>query len=83
MSNIQVGDKLKVIFTQPLSKKEYAPDLKQDEEKICIAVHIDSGGNRHIDVGLPLKIEFVKSFATGEVLPGKVHWCHPNRFVII
>lgn len=74
---------LKCIFSQKLPGKDYAPALKQDEEYICKAVHLDSGGNVHIDVGLKLELNYIKSYATGEELPDTTHWCHPNRFVIL
>jgi hypothetical protein len=66
-----------------LPGKSHAPDLRGDKEYECRSVHLDSKGNPHIDVGLPLKINFVTSYATGEELPDTTHWCHPNRFVII
>ena len=80
---ITLGDKLKCIFTQPLPGNDHAPKLKQDQEYVCIAVHIENRGFSHIDVGLPLELNFVRSFETGEELPGDVHWCHPNRFIKI
>ena len=80
---IQVGDKLKCIFAEKLPGKEKGPALKKGEEYECRSIHLDSKGNSHIDVSLPLEINSVSSFATGEELPPTTHWCHPNRFVII
>jgi len=80
---IMPGMKIKCIFSQKLPGKEVGPDLKQDQEYECKSVHLDSGGNAHIDVGLPLKISYVTSYATGEELPLTTHWCHPNRFTKI
>ncbi len=80
---IMPGTKLKCIFSQKLPGKDYAPALKQDEEYECKSIHLDSEGNAHIDVGLPLELNYVKSYATGEELPGTTHWCHPNRFVVL
>jgi len=80
---IQVGDKLKCIFAEKLPGKEVGPDLKKGDDYECKAVHLDSKGNPHIDVGLPLKISHVTSFATNEMLPDNTHWCHPNRFIKI
>lgn len=77
------GMKLKCIFSEKLPGKDYAPALKKDNEYDCKSVHLDNKGNAHIDVGLPLELNYVTSYATGEVLPGTTHWCHPNRFVII
>lgn len=83
MQKIKQGDTLRAIFTQPLPGKEIAPNLKQNSDYECKGVFTDKLGNDHIDVGLPHEVGFVTSFATGEVLPGNTHWCHPNRFLII
>jgi hypothetical protein len=80
---IMPGMKLKCIFAEKLPGKEHGPNLKKGDEYECKSVHIDSKGNAHINVGLPLEINHVTSFATGEELPGGTHWCHPNRFVIV
>lgn len=80
---IKVGDKLKCIFNQKLPGKDCAPLLLQNTIYNCKGVHIDSKGNSHIDVGLPLELNWIKSYETGEELPSTTHWCHPNRFIII
>lgn len=82
MKEIEVGDTLKCIFAERLPGKDKGPDLKKGDEYTCKAIHLDSKGNPHIDVGLELKINHVTSFATGEELPDNTHWCHPNRFVV-
>lgn len=83
MPKIKVGDKLKAIFTQPLPGKDEYPLLKSGDEYECKDVFTDSKGNDHIDVGLPVRLGYVTSYATGEELPKTCHWCHPNRFIII
>jgi hypothetical protein len=75
------GQKVKVIFTQLLPGKEVAPALTHGQAYEVKAVHTDSKGNQHIDVGLKMDVEFIKSFATDEMLPAGIRWCHPNRFV--
>ena len=80
---IQVGTKLKCIFTEKLPGRDYAPALIREKEYECKSIHLDSKGNPHIDVGLPLELNWIKSYATGEELPKTTHWCHPNRFVIV
>lgn len=80
---IQIGDKLHCIFNEPLPGKDYAPALKKDGFYDCKGIHLDSKGNPHIDVGLPLELNYVKSFETDEDLPKTTHWCHPNRFIIV
>lgn len=82
---IKVGDTLKCIFNQPLPNNDYAPSLELMKDYECKAVHVErvpGGTFLHIDVGLPLELNYVKSYATGEELPKTTHWCHPNRFVI-
>jgi hypothetical protein len=83
MYKIQVGDKLRAIFTQALPHNDVAPELKHGMEYECKGVHTDAKGFDHIDVGLPVKWSYVTSYATGERLPQTCHWCHPNRFLII
>lgn len=80
---IKVGDKLKCIFDTPLPGNTHKPELEAGKDYSCKSIHLDSKGNAHIDVGLPLKINHVTSYATKEELPGTTHWCHPNRFIII
>jgi hypothetical protein len=82
MRKIQVGDKLKAIFTQALPGNDVAPDLKHGHPYECKAVHTDAAGQDHIDVGLVRSCNYVTSYASGETLPGTAHWCHPNRFII-
>lgn len=82
MRKIQVGDKLKAIFTQALPGNDVAPDLKSLQRYECKAIHTDAAGQDHIDVGLVRVCNYVTSYASGEALPGTAHWCHPNRFII-
>ncbi len=82
MSGISKGAILKCIFAEKLPGKEHGPNLKKGDEYVCKAIFYDAKGNAHIDVGLPLEINSVTSFATGEELPPTTHWCHPNRFIV-
>lgn len=81
MNKFITGDKVKVLFNSPLPGNDIAPDLKVGAHMEVFNVFTDAGGYDHIDVGLVRQCNFVTSFATGETLPGNVHWCHPNRFV--
>jgi hypothetical protein len=83
MKDIKIGDKLKCIFIDKLPGNDYAPKLIKGNEYECIDIHYDSSGNAHINVGLPLELNYVRSYATGGHLPDYTHWCHPNRFIII
>jgi hypothetical protein len=79
---IEIGTKLKCIFNQPLPGNDHAPELELGKEYTCKGFHLESG-NLHIDVGLPLKLNYVRSYATDVELPKTTHWCHPNRFIVI
>lgn len=78
----QVGNTLLVIFNQKLPGKDEGPAIKQGEQYVLKAIHVDSMGFEHYDIGLPLTIAYVTSFQTGETLPKGTHWCSPNRFVL-
>ena len=83
MQEINIGTKLRAVFVAPLPGNDIAPPLNNGEEYVCKGIHIDSKGNLHVGVGLPMNVNWVKSYATGEILPSTQHWCHPNRFIII
>lgn len=80
---IHVGDKLKCIFDTILPGNDRGPKLEAGKEYECKNTCFDSAGNLHVDVGLECNLNFVRSYATQEELPGTAHWCHPNRFVKI
>lgn len=86
MNEIIVGTKLKCIFNQVLPGNEHAPSLELGKIYECKEVYVERISGRphlHIDVGLPLELNYVKSYATGMELPKTTHWCHPNRFIVI
>lgn len=76
------GDSVKCIFNAILPGNVKGPSLEAGKDYTVADVFTDKGGNLHVDVGLPLEIGYVTSYATKEELPGDVHWCHPNRFVL-
>jgi hypothetical protein len=82
MQEIKQGDHLTVIFDQPLPGNDVAPPIKRGQAYVCKGVYTDSDGHDHIDIGLPMNVSYVRSYATDERLPPTTHWCHPNRFVI-
>lgn len=82
MRKFQKGDIVIAVFTQPLPGKSCAPALTLKKEYEVQSVHFDQKGNEHLDVGLPMDVETIKSFETGESLPKDIRWCHPNRFVL-
>lgn len=75
---------LKCINSKPLKGNDVAPPLKEGESYQVKQVVLDKKGNKHLDVGLKSKFNYVTSAETGEVLPnsaiGGIHWCHPSRF---
>lgn len=79
---IKPGDSLIVMNDKPLKGNDVGPEIKSGDVHTCRSVHMDSKGNPHIDIGLPLKVNYVTSYETGEELPKTTHWCHPSRFVI-
>lgn len=86
MNKIKVGNRLLCIFDKPLPGNEYGPQVLAGATYNCIDIFTDENGNQHIDVGLPFNgCNFVTAYGTeGKlILPGKTHWCHPNRFIVI
>ena len=79
------GQSVRVVKTDKLPGNTIAPPLQQGEIKEIISVCTDSKGHQHIDVGIPSKYNFIRSFETKEELPqgDKIHWCHPSRFELI
>ena len=85
MKKIEKGSKLKCIFDACLPGKDVRPPLVLGDYYTCEDIIIDSKGNEHIDAGIPLpeEVNFVTSYATGEVVSKTKHLCHPNRFIVI
>jgi hypothetical protein len=79
---MEKGDLLRCVFTELLPGKNVAPQLSKNEKYLLEDIFTDSAGNQHFDVGLKMDVEEIHSFATGELLPPNIRWCHPNRFVI-
>lgn len=79
--NFKVGDEIECIFAELLPGNTKAPKLTKGAEYTCRDIHTDKGGYQHISVGLPINLEYVRSYATKEELPPTTHWCHPNRFI--
>lgn len=83
-STFTVGDTLTAINNQPLPGNKIAPPLKLAEPYTVKGIIQDSQGNDHIDVGIPSAVEYVRSYETGEELPGgdNIWFCHPSRFIL-
>lgn len=78
---------LKCINIKPLEGNDVAPPLELNKDYELLNTCEDKKGNKHYNVGLKSKFNYVSSIETGETLPGSgiggVHWCHPSRFEII
>jgi hypothetical protein len=72
------------INNKPFEGNDVAPPLEVGKDYPILNVIEDKKGNKHYDVGLKSKHNYITSFETGETLPnskiGGVHWCHPSRF---
>lgn len=70
---------------KPLAGNDVAPPLEVGKTYVVKDVVLDKEGNQHLDVGLPSKYNFIRSYETGEELPNgtQIHWCHPSRFTTV
>lgn len=84
-TTFEIKDTVRVINVKPLPGNLIAPPLELDKEYPVLGICLDSEGNQHLNVGLRSVHNYVRSFETEEELPdssvGKIHWCHPSRFV--
>lgn len=83
-TNIKVGDKLNCILTDKLPGNDTAPDLDKEKEYDALELHECTCGQKHVHVGLPSHLNWVKCYNCGEQLPNgtEKHWCHPSRFTV-
>lgn len=81
-SKFEVGDEVICINNETLKGLDSAPQLERNVKYTIQGIILDSGGNPHLDVGLPSLVNYVRSWETKEELPNgdKIHWCHPSRF---
>lgn len=82
--------KVKCINSKPLGTNTVAPNLVEEQEYEVKEIIVDSQGFEHYDIGLISHYNYISSFdikETVEELPrssnGKIHWCHPSRFIKI
>lgn len=84
-TTFEVKDVVRAVNIKPLAGNLIAPPLELDKEYVVQSICLDSEGNQHLNVGLTSAHNYVRSFDTEEELPdssmGKIHWCHPSRFV--
>lgn len=74
---------LEAANVQPMPGNEIAPPLILGDAYPFQKEHICGCGEKHFDVGLLSKVNFVTCYKCEEKLPGgdKIHWCHASRFV--
>lgn len=83
MTKFAIGDTVIAVNVKPLEGNTIAPPLKLEEAYKVKIIQLDKKGNQHLDVGLPSKVNFVRSKETGNELAGGdiIWWCHPSRFI--
>lgn len=77
------GDKLKCIKTDPFPANEVAPSLEIEAEYKAKEVFICSCGQEHVNVGLPMNVNYVECYKCREKLPPTNHWCNSSRFEVV
>ncbi len=78
-----IGDNIILENREPLKGNDIAPPFpKRKKNYKVLRIELDSKGNQHLGVGLKSKVNFVRSYETGERLTGSgnTHYCHPSRF---
>ncbi len=67
---------------KPFPINEIGPDIKVNEEYNLEEEHTCSCGEKHYNIGLPLKVNFVECYKCRERLPLTTHWCNSSRFTV-
>lgn len=78
---MNINDKVICISNKPLSGNDIAPQLVEGQEYSIQEIHTCKCGKEHINVGLPMEVNYVRCYDCREELPTTSHWCHPSRFV--
>lgn len=83
MEKFSEGDIVVAVKISPLEGNDIAPPVEIGKSYTILKIVLDKKSNQHLDVGLPSKYNFIRSYETGENLPDgdKIHWCHPSRFI--
>lgn len=80
---IEVGNNLKCVNDKPLGTNTVGPAVAVDQSYNAQEVFTCGCGRQHINVGLPLILNYVTCYDCHEELPDTNHWCHPSRFEVI
>lgn len=81
-SIVAVGDTVKCVINEVLSKSGYGPTLELGKEYKVEEIITTSGDNDHLNVGVRSELGSVSCLETGDLIPrgNVVAWCHPSRF---
>ena len=78
---------LKCLDVKPLEGNTIAPPLELDKIYDLVETLKCECGQLHYNVGLESKFNYVRCYACERELidsgPGKIHWCHPKRFLTL
>ncbi len=77
---MKINDKVICVLTKPFSINSIAPDLELNKEYLATEVFVCSCGEKHVNVGLKLDINYVECYKCRETLPPTNHWCNSSRF---
>lgn len=74
------GELITCINIEPLKNNSIAPDLELNKEYSVKELFTCKCGEKHVNIGLPLNVNFVECYKCRETLPKTNHWCHSSRF---
>lgn len=78
---MEVNDTVICINNKPLQGNDIAPPLVEGEKYPIKEIIKCSCGKEHYNVGLELKVNYVRCYDCEQELPMTTHWAHPSRFV--
>lgn len=80
---MKTGDKVKVINNSLLKGNSLKPSLVLNSTHTIEDVFTCKCGEKHLDIGLPLEINYITCYKCREELPLKnnTHWCNSIRFI--
>jgi hypothetical protein len=80
---VAVGDEVKVVNNHLLEGNTIKPNLVLHAKHEVKDVFVCGCGEVHLDIGLPLEINYVSCYKCREELPLKnnTHWCNSIRFI--
>ena len=79
-NNFEINDNVTCVNSAPLKGNDVAPPLTEGSAYQVLDIHTCGCGKKHLNVGLPMNINWVKCYDCAEELPSNTHWSHPSRF---